>query len=127
MLALLVRSSTLQKHCILPLSIAIEGAQTDCDSVLNSWLETRSYIVGYVLLHLTAYYSVLWHDKPLRVFHRSSFSGAFQKFHDEQHWSVLLSGVKNRTMTITIAFKCTSEYIPLSTFWSCQSWLYSAR
>jgi len=35
-------------------------------------------------------------------------------FHDEYHWSVLLSGLKNRHMTITIAFKCTSEELPLS-------------
>lgn len=32
-------------------------------------------------------------------------------YHDEQHWSVLLSGLKNRHMTITIAFKCTSELL----------------
>ena len=35
-------------------------------------------------------------------------SSSFQ-FHDEQYWSVLLSGLKNRQMTITNAFKCISE------------------
>jgi hypothetical protein len=35
--------------------------------------------------------------------------------YDEQHWSVLPSGLKNRHMTITKAFKCASEYpLPFS-------------
>ncbi|TVY14879.1 NADH-ubiquinone oxidoreductase 29.9 kDa subunit [Lachnellula arida] len=35
-------------------------------------------------------------------------------FHDEIFWSVLLSGLKNRQMTITNAFKCTSEFLIVS-------------
>jgi hypothetical protein len=79
--------------------------------VLNSWLTTRSYIVGYVIIFLKENFPSLFLSWVVEAVCISapSHASSFQ-FHDEQHWSVLLSGLKNRQMTITKAFKCTSEF-----------------
>ncbi|KAK6586221.1 hypothetical protein PZA11_001278 [Diplocarpon coronariae] len=67
-------------------------------TTLNSWLTTRSYIVG--------------NEEAVLAPENFPCPDLRKQYSDEEIWSVLLSGLKNRVMARNQACKSSSEYTP---------------